>query len=187
MRVNLLEGNVTKSMLLFSIPMILGNLLQQLYNIADTLIVGRFIGADALAAVGSSFTLMTFLTSVILGLCMGSGVAFSMCYGAKKEDDLKSALAFSFLFIAALTLLLTAGVLLFIDPIIDLLQIPAEIREMTQTYLRIIFYGMVSTFFYNYFASVLRAFGNSLTPLIFLGISAVLNIALDLCLSLIHI
>lgn len=181
MRVNLLEGNVTKSMLLFSIPMILGNLLQQLYNIADTLIVGRFIGADALAAVGSSFTLMTFLTSVILGLCMGSGVAFSMCYGAKKEDDLKSALAFSFLFIAALTLLLTAGVLLFIDPIIDLLQIPAEIREMTQTYLRIIFYGMVFTFFYNYFASVLRAFGNSLTPLIFLGISAVLNIALDLC------
>ena len=134
-------------MLLFSIPMILGNLLQQLYNIADTLIVGRFIGADALAAVGSSFTLMTFLTSVILGLCMGSGVAFSMCYGAKKEDDLKSALAFSFLFIAALTLLLTAGVLLFIDPIIDLLQIPAEIREMTQTYLRIIFYGMVFTFF----------------------------------------
>ena len=129
-------------MLLFSIPMILGNLLQQLYNIADTLIVGRFIGADALAAVGSSFTLMTFLTSVILGLCMGSGVAFSMCYGAKKEDDLKSALAFSFLFIAALTLLLTAGVLLFIDPIIDLLQIPAEIWEMTQTYLRIIFYGM---------------------------------------------
>ena len=168
-------------MLLFSIPMILGNLLQQLYNIADTLIVGRFIGADALAAVGSSFTLMTFLTSVILGLCMGSGVAFSMCYGAKKEDDLKSALAFSFLFIAALTLLLTAGALLFIDPIIDLLQIPAEIREMTQTYLRIIFYGMVFTFFYNYFASVLRAFGNSLTPLIFLGISAVLNIALDLC------
>ena len=181
MRVNLLDGNVTKSMLLFSIPMILGNLLQQLYNIADTLIVGRFIGADALAAVGSSFTLMTFLTSVILGLCMVSGVAFSMCYGAKKEDDLKSALAFSFLFIAALTLLLTAGVLLFIDPIIDLLQIPAEIREMTQTYLRIIFYGMVFTFFYNYFASVLRAFGNSLTPLIFLGISAVLNIALDLC------
>lgn len=167
-------------MLLFSIPMILGNLLQQLYNIADTLIVGRFIGSDALAAVGSSFTLMTFLTSVILGLCMGSGVAFSMFYGAKKEDELKSALVFSFFFIAALTLAITVGVLLFIDPIIGLLQIPFQIREMTQVYLRIIFYGMIFTFFYNYFASVLRAFGNSLTPLIFLGISAILNIALDL-------
>ncbi len=160
--------------------MILGNLLQQLYNIADTLIVGRFIGSDALAAVGSSFTLMTFLTSVILGLCMGSGVAFSMFYGAKKEDELKSALVFSFFFIAALTLAITVGVLLFIDPIIGLLQIPFQIREMTQVYLRIIFYGMIFTFFYNYFASVLRAFGNSLTPLIFLGISAILNIALDL-------
>lgn len=180
MQVNLMRGSVTKSMLLFSIPMILGNLLQQLYNIADTLIVGRFLGAGALAAVGSSFTLMTFLTSVILGLCMGSGAAFSMFYGARKEDELKSSLSFSFLFIACLTLLLTAGALLFTEPIIRLSQVPEEIEALTRTYLRIIFCGMIFTFLYNYFASVLRAFGNSMTPLVFLGVSAVLNIALDL-------
>ena len=87
MQRNLTQGNVTKSMLLFAYPMILGNLLQQFYNIADTLIVGRFIGSDALAAVGASFTLMTFLTSILLGLCMGSGVIFSMLYGADKQDE----------------------------------------------------------------------------------------------------
>lgn len=84
MNENLIKGSVTKSLLLFALPMILGNMLQQLYNVADTFIVGQFIGSNALAAVGSSFTLMTFLNSIILGLCMGSGVLFSMLYGAKK-------------------------------------------------------------------------------------------------------
>ena len=78
---NMISGGITKSLLLFALPMMAGNLLQQLYNIADTLIVGQFLGADALAAVGSSYTLMTFLTSILLGLCMGSGVVFSLCYG----------------------------------------------------------------------------------------------------------
>ena len=81
MNENLIKGSVTKSLLLFALPMILGNMLQQLYNVADTFIVGQFIGSNALAAVGSSFTLMTFLNSIILGLCMGSGVLFSMLYG----------------------------------------------------------------------------------------------------------
>lgn len=85
MNENLIKGSVTKSLLLFALPMILGNMLQQLYNVADTFIVGQFIGSNALAAVGSSFTLMTFLNSIILGLCMGSGVLFSMLYGAKKR------------------------------------------------------------------------------------------------------
>ena len=90
MQRDLTSGSVTKGMLLFAGPMILGNLLQQLYNVADTLIVGQFLGAGPLAAVGSSFTLMVFLTSIILGLCMGSSVVFSMLYGAKREDDLKT-------------------------------------------------------------------------------------------------
>ena len=96
MQINLTEGKVTKSILIFALPLILGNLLQQLYNIVDTLIVGRILGPDALAAVGSSFALMVFLTSIILGLCMGSGVTFSMCYGAKKENAFRSSLSFSF-------------------------------------------------------------------------------------------
>lgn len=96
MQQNLTKGNVTRAMLLFAYPMILGNLLQQFYNIADTLIVGRFLGADALAAVGASFTLMTFLTSILLGLCMGSGVVFSMLYGAGKTGRIEK-LHFHFL------------------------------------------------------------------------------------------
>lgn len=89
---NLTQGKIGKSILLFSIPMILGNLLQQFYNIVDTYIVGKYIGSNALAAVGSSYTLMTFLTSIIIGLCMGSGILFSMYFGAKKYEKMKISL-----------------------------------------------------------------------------------------------
>lgn len=180
MQVNLLQGSVLKSMLLFSVPMIIGNLLQQLYNLTDTLIVGRFLGPQALAAVGASFTLMVFLTSVLLGLCMGSGTAFSMFYGAGQKKELQHALGFSFWFVGALSLVITCLVLVFLDPLMVLLQIPREIFRQTGDYLRIIFCGIFFTFLYNYFASVLRAMGNSLIPLFFLGGSAVLNVALDL-------
>lgn len=113
MNTQLLKGPVTKSLLLFSLPMILGNLLQQLYNIADTFIVGQYIGSQALAAVGSSFTLMVFLTSIILGLCMGSGVLFSMLFGAEQFDQMKTSFFVSFISIGCLTLLLEAICLLF--------------------------------------------------------------------------
>ena len=95
---DLTKGSVLKSMLLFSIPMILGDLLQQCYNIVDTLIVGQFLGKNALASVGSSFTLMTFITSIILGLCMGSGILFSMYFGAKKYEKIKMSITKHFLY-----------------------------------------------------------------------------------------
>lgn len=177
---NLLSGNVTKSMIFFAIPMILGNLLQQFYNIADTLIVGRYLGKDALAAVGSSYTLMVFLTSVILGLCMGSGAAFSIFYGAKKIDDLKTSFFISFVFIAIVAILINITVIIAIDPIIRLLQIPDSILTETKDYLQIIFLGILFTFLYNYFACLLRALGDSVVPLIFLGLSAIMNIILDI-------
>ena len=103
---DLTKGSVTSSMLLFAIPMILGDLLQQCYNIADTLIVGKFLGRNALAAVGSSFTLMTFITSIILGLCMGSGALFSIRFGQRDEDAFKENLCASFVFILFMTVLL---------------------------------------------------------------------------------
>ena len=104
MEKDLTKGNITKTLLLFAVPMILGNLLQQFYNITDTVIVGRFIGSDALAAVGSAYTLMTFLTSVIIGLCMGCGALFSMYYGAKRMDELRESLWVSFWLILFVTL-----------------------------------------------------------------------------------
>ena len=136
---DLTMGNVTSTMLLFAVPMILGNVLQQCYNLADTWIVGKFVGSGALAAVGSAYTLMTFLTSIITGMCMGGGALFSICYGRRDIRKMKEYMVSSFVLILGITVLLTA----------------------------------VS------FAFLLRSVGNSVTPLVFLGVSTVLNIGLD--------
>ena len=177
---DLTTGKITSSLLLFALPMILGNLLQQLYNVADTLIVGQFLGSNALAAVGSAYTLMTFLTSILLGLSMGSGAVFSICYEAGDQKRLKSSIFTSFVLIAACSLVLNVVVFVFIDPIMRLLQTPDEIYDMMRSYLWVIFIGITATFLYNYFACLLRALGNSVAPLLFLGFSALLNIGLDL-------
>lgn len=169
-----------RSMLLFAVPMILGNLLQQCYNVADTLIVGQFLGANALAAVGSAFTLMTFLTSILLGLCMGSGTLFSIRFGQGDEEGLKEGIFASFILIAGITIVLNLAVFLLIDKILAFLQVPNEVWDMMREYLLVIFLGIAATFLYNYFASLLRAVGNSVAPLCFLAVSAILNIGLDL-------
>ena len=180
MQQDLTQGSVTKSMLLFACPMILGNLLQQFYNVADTLIVGRFLGSDALAAVGSSFSIMTFLTSILLGLCMGSGIVFSMLFGARKADSLKNCIFISFVITGLLAVFIELLVLALTDPLLALLQIPEAILADTRSYLQIIFCGILFTFLYNFFASLARSIGNSVIPLIFLAVSTALNILLDL-------
>lgn len=180
MQQNLTEGPVTRSMLLFALPMILGNLLQQLYNVADTLIVGRCLGPNALAAVGSSYSLMTFLTSILLGLCMGSGVYFSILFGSREEEKLRESIFVSFVVVAIATALLTGVVMALTDPILHALHIQVQVYDLTRAYVRVVFLGIPFTFLYNYFATLLRAIGNSVVPLVFLGVSAVLNIALDL-------
>ena len=176
----LTKGPVVRSMLLFAVPMILGDLLQQCYNIADTLIVGQFLGWDALAAVGSSFTLMTFLTSVILGLCMGSGALFSMRFGQRDEEALRESLCASFFFIALVTVLMNVLSYVCLDGLRTFLRVPDEVWGDMREYLFVIFMGIPAVFLYNYFASFLRAIGNSVIPLVFLAVSAVLNIGLDL-------
>lgn len=177
---DLIKGNITKSLILFSIPMILGNLLQQLYNIADTFIVGQYIGSNALAAVGSSFTLMTFLTSIILGLCMGSGILFSMLFGAKQINKMKTSFFVSFVCIGVFAIILEILCLLCIHPLLSFMNIPTDIYQDTYQYLMIIFFGIFFTFLYNYFSSLLRAVGDSKTPLIFLAIASLINIILDI-------
>nr|WP_297884481.1 MATE family efflux transporter [uncultured Blautia sp.] len=177
---NLTEGKILKTMLMFAFPMILGNLLQQIYNIADTMVVGRFLGAEALAAVGSAYTLMTFLTSVLIGLCMGSGAVFSIAYGAGNEQELKKSIWVSFIFVGFITIVMNIFVFVWTDPVLKLLQIPKEVYPLMETYIRIIFLGIVFVFLYNFFACLLRAMGNSVVPLWFLAVSSVLNIILDL-------
>ena len=177
---DLTRGKISRSLILFALPMIAGNLLQQFYNIADTLIVGRVLGSNALAAVGSSYTLMTFLTSIFLGLSMGAGALFSIYQGRK---DLSSLKLFDSPRVSAdpcryarLNLAVYAG----IEPILTFLHVPDEVRPGMRTYLLIIFAGLIATSVYNFFSCMLRALGNSSVPLIFLAVSAVLNIALDL-------
>ena len=180
MNQDLTRGPVMRSMLLFAIPMILGDLLQQCYNVADTLIVGRFVGTGALAAVGSSYSLMTFLTSILLGLCMGSGALFSMHFGRRDGDGLRESLVSSFVLIAAVAVVLNIAAFACLDLIQIFLQVPDEVWGLMRSYLAIIFAGIPAVFLYNYFASFLRAVGNSVVPLAFLAVSALLNIVLDL-------
>ena len=181
---DLTKGSVTGTMLLFSLPLILGNLLQQFYNIADTLIVGKYLGAAALAAVGSSYALMVFLNSILLGMCMGCGVLFSICWGRGDLSALRQKVYLSFVSIGFFSVVMTVLVFFFIDDILHWLQVPQDVFPLMRSYLWYIFYGIVFTFVYNYGASLLRAVGNSVIPLLFLGIAAALNIALDIALIL---
>lgn len=177
---DLTKGNVTGALLTFAGPMILGNLLQQCYNIVDTWVVGRYVGADALAAVGSSYTLMTFLNSLLIGLCMGSGAVFSYYIGKGDRQKVRSCAQTSFALIGILAVVISAAVQCFRQPILWLLRTPPRLWKMTEEYLVVIFTGIVFIFLYNYFAFLLRALGNSVVPLCFLGIASVLNIVLDL-------
>lgn len=177
---DLTRGSITRGLVLFALPMMVGNLLQQLYNIADTLIVGQALGRDALAAVGSAYTLMTFLTSVFLGLSMGAGALFSIYLGKNDRDSLKSAIVHAFGLIMTATVVINISVYLMIDPILRFLKIPDELYGGMRGYLVIIFAGLVAASLYNFLSCLLRAVGNSVTPLWFLGAAALLNIGLDL-------
>ena len=180
MEQELTHGPVMKTTLRFAVPMILGDLLQQCYNIADTLIVGRFLGENALAAVGSAFSLMTFLTSILLGLAMGSGTVFSIRFGQKDKTGLKEGILASFALLGMVTVILNLLIFAGIDWIIWFLRTPDQLVKMMKDYLLVIFTGLIGIFLYNFFASLLRSLGNSVIPLAFLAVSAGMNILLDL-------
>lgn len=177
---DLTKGSISRSLLLFALSMIAGNMLQQLYNIADTLIVGRVLGRNALAAVGSAYALMTFLTSIFLGLSMGAGALFSIYKGKGEKEALKASVYHGFVLIMSVTVILNIAVYLFLDPILHFLKVPAEVWNGMREYLLIIFAGILATSLYNFFACLLRALGNSAVPLWFLAVSALVNVGLDL-------
>lgn len=177
---DLTKGSIAKGLTLFALPMIAGNLLQQFYNIADTLIVGQVLGKNALAAVGSAYTLMTFFTSVFLGLSMGAGALFSIYFGKNDLESLKSSVAHALELILSITVIVNIAVYIFFDQILLFLQIPSELYAPMKEYLIIIYSGLLATSLYNFFSCLLRSVGNSVAPLWFLGTSAILNIVLDL-------
>ena len=180
MQKDLTEGPIVRRLLLFSLPMTAANLLQQCYNLADTMIVGRFIGDDALASVGSAYTLMVFITSILLGLSLGSSALIANYYGAGKSEKMHTTIASSFIVIFLLSLIITVVSLFALDWIIGILNTPEELEEMLREYLFWIFLGLAGVFLTNYFSCLLRSVGDSVTPLVFLSLSAVMNIFLDL-------
>lgn len=177
---DLTVGNINKKLWAFAIPLMLGNVMQQFYNLVDTWVVGKYIGDNALAAVGSSYSLMTFLTSVILGLCLGSSAFFSITFGEKNIKRLKNGMFISFVMIGIFSLILTFASFYLCSRIMKILQVPYDIQGIMSEYLKWIFVGIFATFLYNYFSNLLRGIGNSVIPLVFLCVSVILNIGLDL-------
>ena len=180
MTTDMTEGKIIPQLTGFTVPLILGNLFQLTYNAADSVIVGKFVGDDALAAVGTAGPVMNMVILFISGMCMGAGILMSTQYGAKKYAQLERQVSTAMLgglgFSAAVTVLL----LVFAHPLLVLLQVPQDIIGSAAVYLRIIFGGLIFTFIYNFFSNTLRALGDSRAPLIFLIISAALNVVLDL-------
>lgn len=174
------SGPVGKKILLFSLPLMVGNVFQQLYNVVDTLVVGKYLGEAPLAAVGSAYTLMIFLTSILIGLTMGAGVYFSLCFGRKNFDRMKQAVFISFLSIGLLTVIMNGAAYLFLDELISFMQVPFEVIPYIRDYLWWILTGLLAVFLHNFGAALLRAVGDSVTPLLFLILSSLMNVALDI-------
>ena len=173
-------GKIMPLLVKFTIPLVLGNLFQLTYNAVDSIIVGHFVGKEALAAVGICNPISTLMILFLNGLCMGASILMGMQYGAREYDTLHRQISTTMLSGVIFSVFLTLICVIFAVPILHLMQVDQSIMVMTTQYLRIIFVGLVFTFLYNFFSSTLRALGDSNSPLYFLIISAILNIFGDL-------
>lgn len=174
------EGNVTKNIFFFTIPIFLGNIFQQMYNTADAVIVGRFSGKEALAAVGTAGPIMNILIFFVVGFSLGSAILMAEFYGAEDIEKLKKEIATTIKAGAVFIFLLSAVALFSVKYILILMNTPIEIMEMAEGYLRIIIIGLIFSFLYNILSAEMRAVGDSKTPLEILVIAVVLNIGLDI-------
>ena len=180
MTTDMTEGKIIPQLTGFTIPLVLGNLFQLTYNAADSVIVGKFVGDDALAAVGTAGPIMNMVILFISGMCMGAGILMSTQYGAKKYGQLERQVSTAMIGGIGFSIGVTVLLMIFARPLLGLLQVPQDIIGSAAVYLRIIFGGLIFTFIYNFFSNTLRALGDSRAPLFFLIISAFLNIVLDL-------
>lgn len=174
------QGSPLKIFIFFSIPLLIGNIFQQLYSMVDTIIVGRFVGVDALAAVGSTGSMFFLVNGMILGLTSGFGVLVSQKFGAKDEVGVKKAVASNIILTLMSTFLMTAIALIVKNPLLRIMNTPENIFDNANAYITIIFAGLITQALYNMSAGILRALGDSKTPLYFLIVSSILNVILDL-------
>ena len=172
-------GSPVSLIIKFMIPMCLGNLFQQFYNIADSIVAGKFIGVNALAAIGSTGSLMFFVTGWLNGLSSGFAIIVAQMFGAKKFDRMRHYVAMSIYLMAAFSIVMTIGFSLANKPILHLMNSPEEVFGDVTAYMGIIYAGLIITGAYNALAAFLRALGDSKSPLYFLIISAVINVILD--------
>lgn len=180
MEQDMTKGSPFKVLIMFTLPLAIGNIFQQLYNMADTIIVGRYVGADALAAVGSTGTVMFLLNGFAQGITAGFAVLTSQRYGAKKTEGVKQSVSNGILLSVIGAVFFTAASILFMKPLLHLMNTPENIFADAYCYISLISLGMVANVFYNLFSAYLRAVGNSKMPLFFLVLSACLNVVLDL-------
>lgn len=180
----LTSGNPAKLIFLFTIPLLIGNLFQQFYNMADTLIVGRTLGVEALAAVGCTGGLMFFILGFVIGFTAGLAIITAQRFGAGRRRAVRRSFAVCIVLSSVMTVLLTAVSVAFARPVLELLQTPPEILEAAHAYIIVISWGIGAAMLFNLLSNVLRALGDSRTPLYFLVLACVLNIALDLALIL---
>ena len=174
------RGNPTRLILLFLLPIIGGSLFQQFYSMVDTIIVGRFIGVKALAAVGSTGGVSFFVLGFVIGLTAGFSVIISQKFGAKDLDSMRKAISMSILTASVVSIVVSTLAVLLCRPLLLVMNTPYDIIDDATSYLRIIFIGIIATIYYNLLASILRALGDSKSPLFFLLIASVLNIIGDL-------
>jgi putative MATE family efflux protein len=180
MTTDMTKGKIIPQLTAFAVPLVLGNIFQLTYNAADSVIVGQFVGDNALAAVGTAGPVMNMIILFISGMCMGAGILMSTQYGAKKYEHLERQISTTLL--GGLVFAAVVAILLIVlaYPLLNLLQVPQDIIHDAAIYLRIVFVGLIFTFIYNFFSNTLRALGDSKVPLYFLIISALLNVILDL-------
>ena len=174
------KGNPLKIFIFFSIPLLIGNVFQQLYSMVDTIIVGRFVGVEALAAVGSTGSMFFLVNGMILGLTSGFGVLVAQKFGAKDDVAIKKAVASNIILTLVLTVFITIIALLVKNPLLRMMNTPDNIFDDASTYITVIFAGIITQALYNMAAGILRALGDSKTPLYFLMVSSIVNVILDL-------
>ena len=180
MSTSMVKGNPLKLMVQFALPLLLGNLLQQTYNIIDAAIVGQILGAKALASVGATSSVQFLVLGFCIGICAGFGVPVAKYFGAEKKDTMRNYIFNGAVLTAGAAVVLTSACVILCNQILHILSVPEDIYVNAYRYILIIFLGIPFSLLYNYLSSILRSVGDSRTPFIFLAFAAVLNIFLDL-------
>ena len=177
---DLTQGREIKTIFLFSLPILVGNMFQQLYNIADTIIVGNFLGKECLAAVGFSFQIHYLLVALSMGISMGSSILISRYFGSKNMKSVKKVMDTGFIFSLLLSLIIAVLGVCFSYQILLVFRVPSNLLKLANIYLKIMFIGVIPTFAYNALTNILRGIGDSKTPTYILIAAALMNIVLDI-------